>query len=109
MQRRFCCAGPWFVLERVAVPADGRYRRAFDQALVLTNVGPTAAVSADGWSEQLDLARSLLLPAALGEVTITGPADVVVGYLPDLERDVRAPLAAAGYAPELIASLGEGL
>ena len=30
VQRRFCCAGPWFALERVAVPADARHRRSVD-------------------------------------------------------------------------------
>ena len=39
----------------------------------------------------------MLLPAALGWVEIDGPADVLTGYLPDLERDVRAPLLAAGH------------
>jgi mannose-6-phosphate isomerase len=40
---------------------------------------------------------------------VSGPADLLAGYLPDLERDVRAPLATAGYGPEQIAGLGEGL
>jgi mannose-6-phosphate isomerase len=50
----------------------------------------------------------LLLPAAVGDVAIEGPADVLVGLLPDLEHDVRAPFAAAGLAPEVIAGLGKG-
>lgn len=53
--------------------------------------------------------RALLLPAAPGEVTVTGPADLMVSYLPDLERDVRAPLIEAGHGPAAIAALGEGL
>jgi mannose-6-phosphate isomerase len=51
----------------------------------------------------------LLLPAVLGSVQIDGPADVLFGYLPDLQRDVLDPLLAAGYARRLIAGLGEGL
>ena len=47
--------------------------------------------------------------AALEEAEIKGPAEVLMGYLPDLERDVRRPLAEAGYGPERIAELGEGL
>ncbi|MER6807790.1 hypothetical protein ABT299_00800 [Spirillospora sp. NPDC000708] len=46
-----------------------------------------------------------LLPAALHEAWIDGPADVLIGSLPDLETDVRAPLAAAGYGPQVIAGL----
>jgi mannose-6-phosphate isomerase len=34
---------------------------------------------------------------------------VLLGYLPDLERDIRAPLLAAGYRADVIATLGEGL
>ncbi|MET9762596.1 hypothetical protein ABZ016_26680, partial [Streptomyces sp. NPDC006372] len=54
-------------------------------------------------------ARTLLLPAALGEIHIQGPADVLIGYVPDLDRDIRAPLLAAGHGPAAIAALGEGL
>ncbi len=106
--RRICCAGPWFALERIGVPAGGAHARSVETALVLTNVGPAATVSAGAWSEELALGRSLLVPAAAGELAISGPADVLVGYLPDLERDVLAPLAAAGHPPELVAALGEG-
>ena len=109
VERRFCCAGPFFALERLGVAAGAEHTRELETALILSNVGAPVRVTAGAWSQELGRARSLLLPAALEEVTITGPADVVVGHLPDLERDVRAPLAAAGYAPELIASLGEGL
>ena len=45
----------------------------------------------------------------LGRVQIQGQVDVLIGYLPDLERDVREPLAAAGYAPEVTVALGDGL
>jgi mannose-6-phosphate isomerase len=34
---------------------------------------------------------------------------VLIGYRPNLERHVRAPLAAAGYGPQVIASLGEAV
>jgi hypothetical protein len=45
----------------------------------------------------------------VGEVEMAGPADVLLGYLPDLSRDVIGPLGGAGYPPALIAALGEGL
>ncbi|MFJ7769780.1 hypothetical protein ACIQ1J_15570 [Streptomyces sp. NPDC097107] len=44
-----------------------------------------------------------LMGAGCGEVEITGPADVLIGYLPDLDpRDVRGPLLAAGYPMPLL-------
>ena len=62
-----------------------------------------------GRSERLGRARSLLLPAALGRARIQGPADVLLGYLPDLEQDIRTPLLAAGHEASAVAALGDGL
>lgn len=70
----------------------------------LHSFGPVH-VGAGGPPERLEPARTLLLPAALRETRIDGPADVLIGYLPDLEADVRAPLAAAGHGPQAIAGL----
>ncbi|MET9065149.1 type I phosphomannose isomerase catalytic subunit [Streptosporangium sandarakinum] len=109
VERVICCAGPYFALERWRVAAGVSPACRFDTALVVSNVGAPVAVEAGGWCETLGPARTLLLPAALGLVRVSGPADLLVGYLPNLERDIRAPLAASGYGPQVIASLGEGL
>jgi len=109
VQRVFCCAGPYFALERWQAGTPEPLRYQFSTAQILANVGAPVSVTARGLTARLGRAESLLLPAALGEVEVSGPADVMVGYLPDLERDVRQPLAAAGYGPEIIATLGEGL
>ncbi|MCC9135768.1 type I phosphomannose isomerase catalytic subunit [Pontibacter silvestris] len=98
-QRLFCCAGPYFALERWKLQSS--YRHSFQGALILSNIGEGTEVKYKGGTEQLGKAESLLLPAALGEVEIAG-GEVLVGYLPDLERDVKAPLRAAGYAEEEI-------
>ncbi|WP_017574807.1 class I mannose-6-phosphate isomerase [Nocardiopsis kunsanensis] len=109
VDRVFCCAGPHFALERWRAGTAEPLRRSFSTAQILTNVGPPVQVSAHGRSEELGRGRSLLLPAVMEQVRIPGPADVLFGYLPDLALDVREPLTAAGYSPELIASLGEGV
>ena len=109
VDRAFCCAGPCFALERWGAASGAAIRYRFDHATILSNVGAPVTLRAGTWAGRLGRAESRLLPAALGEITIEGPADVLLGYLPDLERDVRAPLAAAGHGPGLIASLGEGL
>ena len=109
VQRVFCCAGPYFALERWQAGTTAPLRFTFSTAQILANVGAPVSVTVRGRSARLGRAESLLLPAALGEVEVAGPADVMVGYLPDLERDVRRPLTAAGYGPEVIATLGEGL
>ena len=105
--RIFCHAGPRFVLERVRVLAGASLRRPLHGALIITNVAPPVRVRAGVEEELLARGNTLLLPAALEAIELRGPADVFLAYIPDLERDVRAPLAKAGYSPELIASLGE--
>ena len=109
MSRQVCCAGPYFALERWGVARGAVFSHNFGHAIILSNAGAPATVRSDSWSGQLGRAESLLLPAALGTVEIEGPADLLAGYLPDLEQDIRRPLLAAGYAPHLIAALGEGL
>jgi len=109
VERVFCCAGPYFALERWHAGTTEPLRHTFATAQILTNVGAPAQVRAGDWEQELGRAQTLLLPAAVGQVEIDGPADVLFGYLPDLARDVVAPLNAAGYSRELIAALGEGL
>ena len=109
VQRVFLTACPSFALERWHAGTAAPLRHRFATAQVLSNVGAPVTVTCGDWSEELGRASSLLLPAAVGSVEVTGPADVLFGYLPDLERDVRAPLAAAGYGPGPIATLGAGL
>ena len=53
-------------------------------------------------------AESGPLPAVLDKIEIEGPAGVLLGWLPDLERDIREPFADAGYDTELVARLGNG-
>lgn len=105
--RTICAASPYFALERWRVGNVAPARHEFGTALAISNVGLPVTVTSGSWSEVLDRAESLLLPASLGQVEISGPADVLVAYLPDLERDVVQPLTAAGYSRELISSLGE--
>jgi mannose-6-phosphate isomerase len=109
VEQTFLCAGPYFALERWHAGTAAPIRRRFQTAQVLSNVGAPVTVTAGDWSGDLDAAETLLLPACVGEVEIAGPADVLFGYLPDLDRDVRRPLAEAGYGPQVVAVLGEGL
>lgn len=106
VQHRLCCAGPYFALERWVAASGATIRRTFDYALILSNVGAPVVLRAGDWTGRLGRAETRLLPAALGEIAIDGPADLLMGWLPDLERDVRAPLAAAGYGYDTTARLG---
>ncbi|WP_345663696.1 type I phosphomannose isomerase catalytic subunit [Streptomyces venetus] len=105
--RTVLCAGPYFALERWTSGAT--LRHSFSTVRILTNAGAPVTVTSGDRTVRLDRARTLLLPAALGEIHVQGPADVLIGYVPDLDRDIRAPLLAAGHGPAAIAALGEGL
>lgn len=109
VEQTFLCAGPYCALERWRAGTAAPLRRRFETAQVLSNVGAPITVTAEEWSGDRDAAETLLLPAYVGAVEIAGPADVLFGYLPDLDRDVHRPLAEAGYGPRVVALLGEGL
>ncbi|MFF4014794.1 class I mannose-6-phosphate isomerase [Streptomyces sp. NPDC001843] len=108
-QRVILCAGPYFALERWQVAAGARLDRPVTTALVLSNAGAPVTFSSGGTTQTLPRAETALLPAALGAVRLHGPADVLAGYVPDLDTDIRDPLLSAGYGPGVVARLGEGL
>ncbi|QEL11906.1 mannose-6-phosphate isomerase [Kushneria phosphatilytica] len=105
IERRFCCAGPWFAMERIVFTRG--YRRSFDRAVLLSNPDAPITVRWANGETQLPRAESLLLPAALGEIELVGKGDVLMHYEPDLEHDVVAPLMAAGYSQHEIEQLGD--
>ncbi|MGW9613899.1 class I mannose-6-phosphate isomerase [Streptomyces diastaticus] len=108
VERVFLTASRHFALERWTAGTAEPLRHAFATAQILTNVGAPVRVRSGAWSGEPGRAETVLLPAVLGEVEVTGPADVLLGYLPGLDRDVRAPLLAAGYALPVIRSLTAG-
>ncbi|TWI52373.1 mannose-6-phosphate isomerase [Pseudomonas duriflava] len=107
IDRVLCTAGPYFALERWRVTDDTPFIHGFDKALILSNVGAPFGLKTQGWSGRLAAAETVLIPAAIGEFQLTGPADVLISYLPDLEFDIRKPLHAAGYSDEVINTLGD--
>ncbi|WP_312046616.1 class I mannose-6-phosphate isomerase [Erwinia sp.] len=103
--RLFCCAGPYFALERWRVSAACDY--SFTRARIISNLGKPLQIEAAGESWTLGRAETLLLPAALGKVTFSAPGEFLVGYVPDLEAEVNAPLRERGYDEQAIARLGD--
>lgn len=103
-------AGPHFAIERwhlTAPHVDSPHPWRF---VTFSNVGEPVALHWDGGEETLGRAESVLMPAAIGQVTVRplgAEADLIATYVPDLERDVIAPLRAAGHSEEQIRSLGE--
>lgn len=103
-------AGPHFAIERWKLTAphiDPAHPWRF---VTLTNVGEPVSISWGSGEEVLGRAESVLLPASIGDVSISplgSEADLIVTYVPDLERDIVAPLSAAGHSDEDIRALGE--
>jgi mannose-6-phosphate isomerase len=106
VEQVFLTAGPYFALERWRSASTATIERPFATAQLLSNVGAAVTVRCGDWTGALGPGESLLLPAPLGTVRIEGPADVLFGYVPDLMADVVSPLAAGGYAPQLLTQLG---
>ncbi|BBE21131.1 mannose-6-phosphate isomerase [Arthrobacter sp. MN05-02] len=106
VRRTFLAAGPHFALERWTAES-GAIAHGFRTALIVSNAGAPVRLRSGSVEEDLGRAESIVLPAVLGEMAIDGPADVLVGYLPDIDRNIRAPLTAAGYGPDVISTLGE--
>ncbi|MHA6311811.1 class I mannose-6-phosphate isomerase [Pantoea sp. S-LA4] len=105
LTRRFCCASPYFVLERWQFSQSQRF--SFNSARILSNPGEPLTVEANGVSVEMGRAESLLLPAALDEVILHDAGDLLIGYVPDLADEVVTPLRQAGYSDRAIAALGE--
>ncbi len=106
--RTFVFACQHFALERLDLAERayvGAPGRRFE---VLTVIEGRADVTGAGRTERLAPGQSCLLPASLSDATITpAPAAAVLrAYVPDLVRDIIAPLRAAGIADDAIAALG---
>ncbi|MCA9836765.1 MAG: hypothetical protein KC422_07620 [Trueperaceae bacterium] len=108
-QKRMCCAGPHFALERWSFSETYSYSVPETACRVLSNLGDTLNIHYAGGVETLARAESCILPAALGEIRLEPKttADLLVSYVPDLEQDVRTPLRKAGFADPVIAQLGD--
>ncbi|MDP9363426.1 MAG: class I mannose-6-phosphate isomerase [Chloroflexota bacterium] len=104
-------AGPHFAIERWTLAAAHREPAHPWRCLTLSNVGAPVRLAYGGGEESLGRAESCILPAALGDVTVepTGdePADLIACYVPDLGRDIVAPLREAGHDEVAIEALGE--
>lgn len=104
-----CCAGPHFALERWSLTEPHVEPSHPWHFLTLSNVGDTVRIRYGDNEELLARGESCILPAVIGKVQIVPhrTADLIVSYVPDLQRDVVEPLRRAGHSNEAIRSLGE--
>lgn len=106
-----CCAGPHFALEHWYLRQPRMEKLDGRRCLTVSNVGDPLTIEYTGGTERLGRGESCILPAALGETRLVpqpgGESSLIVCYLPDLTRDIVAPLSAAGHSGEAIRALGE--
>lgn len=106
---RVGCAGPHFALERWSLQESHVEPFHSERCLTISNVGNPIRITYATGEETLDRAASCVIPAALGAFTIEpdDTADLIVCYVPDLQREIVQPLRDAGHAYEAIRTLGD--
>ena len=110
--RDFCAVCKYFVLERWRIDRPYTFRDDAARFNTFTLLGGAGTFTTNGVEVFARRGESLLIPAGQ-EVTIHpqtlpngGEIELLRCYVPDLQRDVIAPLEAAGNSPEAIAWLG---
>jgi mannose-6-phosphate isomerase len=105
----FLVACPYFALVKwseFAGPARLETRGRFQVVSVVS--GGLTLRAENGESLRLELGETALIPACHASVTLDAPSqdsEAIVSFVPDMERDVRGVLHAAGHAPAAIAAL----
>jgi mannose-6-phosphate isomerase len=101
-RREMLVACRYFALERMSLAGAASLSASPDSFRVLTLLGDGFAID----DRQFPHGATLILPADLSTITVQGAGELLIAYVPDVQRDVIAPLIAAGHAREAIAALG---
>ncbi len=107
-QRTFAFACAHFALERLDLVAPAVLDCDGQRFFVLSQIDGSSTLLWGSYRESLRPGNSCLLPASIGQVRIepAGTCSLLKAYVPDLARNIIAPLRAAGIADSQIAGLG---
>ena len=107
-RRVFAFACSHFALERLDLTARAVLDCDGQRFFVLSQIEGSSTLVCGDRRESLRPGNSCLLPAGIGEVQIepSGQCSLLKAYVPDLVRNVIAPLRATGIADTDIAGLG---
>ncbi|MBV9864170.1 MAG: class I mannose-6-phosphate isomerase [Abitibacteriaceae bacterium] len=110
VERTFCAACQYFVLERWRATKTFTFHDAAPRFNTLTVISGAATFSGNGESVVARHGESLLIPAGvdveIGPEQVSGEVEMLRCYVPNLERDVVEPLRQRGITPHDIAWLG---
>jgi len=101
-------ACPYFFLSHWREFAKPAALRQPDRFRIVSVIRGAFGVEWPGGILEAPLGSTLLLPAGLPEALLTpltAGAEILVSGVPDLEKEIRAPLRRAGYGDEAIAGL----
>lgn len=106
--RTLFAACRYFAAEKVDVRSSYRVDTLGASPHLLTALHGAGVVVANGVSAELGVAQSVAIPAQAGAYSIEpyGSLSLICSHVPDLQRDVIAPLQSAGYSNRDIAQLG---
>jgi mannose-6-phosphate isomerase len=112
--RTLLCATAHFAAERISLAGPIVFDTAGDGFHILTALGSPAVVRyGAGRRESVEVGagESLVVPAGLGEYEVApvgDSAEVIRAFVPDLARDIVAPLAARELSRDAILAVGGG-
>lgn len=93
----------YIINDEVKENADG------SKFFIYVFVDGTGTINYNGEKLPVSKGETVLIPAALGEYSISGNIKALKTYVPNIEKDIIRPLKDAGYTDEEIFSSVEGL
>ncbi|MDT8715677.1 class I mannose-6-phosphate isomerase [Clostridium sp. 19966] len=102
--KKYLVANKYFSVEKYSIDGTIKENADGERFFTYTCFDGEGEISFNGGKETIKRGQSILIPAALGEYEISGKLELVKSCVPNLEKDVIAPLEKAGYSKEEVLS-----
>lgn len=100
--KTYYIASEYYAIEKLSV--NGKYKTQSNPRRfhLLTCVTGSCKIELPNEVIELDLSRTVFIPACMGEFKILGTCELLVSYVPDITDDFIKPLKNSGYSDEQI-------
>lgn len=98
--RTFAVASRYFAVELFEIEASMDENTHLERFNILMFFNGKGAIEYNGGELSVQAGESVLIPAALGKYRVTGKVSGLKAYVPDLVRNIAAPLLSSGYTLE---------